>query len=243
LQTQIVSAYEQYHFHQIYQTVSHIFSVELGSFYFDVIKDRQYTCKADGLARRSTQTALYHIVEAMTRWIAPILSFTAEEIWRYIPGERAKTVFVATWYEGLTALDENAQMNSAYWAQIMDVRSAVSKRLEELRNEGKIKASLTAEVTLFAEGALYEQLAALDDELRFVLITSYAKVLPLAQKSAEALQSELKGLWIDAQPTDKTKCPRCWHHRADVGVHADHPELCQRCVDNVAGDGEVRQFA
>ncbi|MGE4503106.1 MAG: isoleucine--tRNA ligase [Thiomicrospira sp.] len=243
LQTQIVSAYEQYHFHQIYQTVSHFCSVELGSFYLDVIKDRQYTCKADGLARRSTQTALYHIVEAMTRWIAPILSFTAEEIWRYIPGERAKTVFVATWYEGLTALDENAQMNSAYWAQIMDVRSAVSKRLEELRNEGKIKASLTAEVTLFADGALYDQLAALDDELRFVLITSYAKVLPLAQKSAEALQSELKGLWIDAQPTDKTKCPRCWHHRSDVGVHVDHPELCQRCVDNVAGDGEVRQFA
>ncbi len=243
LQTQIVSAYEQYHFHQIYQTVSHFCSIELGSFYLDVIKDRQYTCKADGLARRSTQTALYHIVEAMTRWIAPILSFTAEEIWRYIPGARAKTVFVATWYDGLTALDENAAMNSAYWAQIMEVRSAVSKRLEELRNEGKIKASLTAEVTLFADGALYEQLAALDDELRFVLITSYAKVLPLAQKSAEALQSELKGLWIDAQPTDKTKCPRCWHHRADVGVHADHPELCQRCVDNVAGDGEVRQFA
>jgi isoleucyl-tRNA synthetase len=243
LQTQIVSAYEQYHFHQIFQTVSHFCSIEMGSFYLDVIKDRQYTCKADGLARRSTQTALYHIVEAMTRWIAPILSFTAEEIWRYIPGERGKTVFVATWYEGLTALDESAAMNSAYWAQMMEVRSAVSKRLEELRNEGKIKASLTAEVTLFADGALYDQLAALDDELRFVLITSYAKVLPLAQKTDAALQSELKGLWIDAQPTDKTKCTRCWHHRDDVGSHADHPDLCQRCVDNVAGDGEVRQFA
>ncbi|HEY9018659.1 isoleucine--tRNA ligase [Thiomicrospira sp.] len=243
LQTQIIESYEQYHFHQIYQAVSHFCSVEMGAFYLDVIKDRQYTCKADGLARRSAQTALYHIVEAMTRWIAPILSFTAEELWQYIPGERSKTVFVATWYEGLTALDEASAMNSAYWAQIMQVRSAVSKRLEELRNEGVIKASLTAEVTLFADAELYKLLTSLDDELRFVLITSYAKVLPLAEKTDQALESELSGLWIDAQATDKTKCPRCWHHRADVGNNTEHPELCQRCVDNVAGDGEVRHYA
>jgi len=134
-------------------------------------------------------------------------------------------------------------MNSAYWTQMIEVRSAVAKRLEELRNEGVIKASLTAEVTLFAEGDLYQQLNSLDDELRFVLITSYAKVLPLSAKTAQALESEMSGLWIDAQAADKAKCPRCWHHRDDVGVHADHPELCQRCVDNVAGNGEVRHYA
>ncbi|AEG31943.1 isoleucine--tRNA ligase [Thiomicrospira cyclica] len=243
LQQQIVASYEQYHFHQIYQAVSHFCSIELGAFYLDVIKDRQYTCKTDGLARRSAQTALYHIIEAMTRWIAPILSFTAEEIWQYIPGEREKTVFVATWYEGLTALDETAEMNSAYWAQMIEVRSAVSKRLEELRNAGEIKASLTAQVKLYADGELYNALAKLQDELRFVLITSYAQVLPLAEKSATAVESELAGLWLDAQAVQAEKCPRCWHHREDIGVDADHPELCQRCVDNVVGDGEVRHYA
>jgi isoleucyl-tRNA synthetase len=242
LQQQIVEAYDQYHFHQIYQTVLHFCSVEMGAFYLDVIKDRQYTCKKEGLARRSAQTALYHIIEAMTRWIAPILSFTAEELWQYIPGERSQTVFVETWYECLTELDEQAEMNSAYWAQIMEVRSAVSKRLEELRNDGKIKASLTAEVTLFADGDVYQNLSKLEDELRFVLITSYAEIKSLAEKTADSIESEISGLWIDAQPTDKAKCPRCWHHRADVGVNSEHPELCQRCVDNVVGEGEVRHY-
>ncbi|WP_178863723.1 isoleucine--tRNA ligase [Thiomicrorhabdus cannonii] len=243
LQQEIIEAYESYNFHAISQAVTHFCSVELGSFYLDVIKDRQYTCKTDGLARRSAQTAMYHIVEAMTRWMAPILSFTAEEIWQALPGERAPTVFVAEWYQGLTALDESTAMNSAYWERMMEVRSAVAKQLEQLRNDKVIKGSLTAEVTLYCEGELYDAIHALDDELRFVLITSYAAVKPLGEKAGNAVESEMKGLWIAANATEKPKCARCWHHREEVGHNAEHPELCQRCIDNVAGEGEVRHYA
>jgi len=243
LQKDVMAAYDEYNFLTIYQKVTHFCSIELGAFYLDVIKDRQYTCKADGLARRSAQTALYHIVEAMTRWIAPILSFTAEEIWREIPGNREKTVFVSTWYEGLTELDESATMNSEYWVKMMDVRSAVSKQLEGLRNDKVIKGSLTAEVTLYADEALYNAIAQLEDELRFVLITSSATVKPLSEKTDTAVESELAGLFIDAGATKHAKCGRCWHHREEVGSIEGHEDLCQRCVDNVEGEGEVRHFA
>jgi len=243
IQHEIVEAYEAYNFHAIYQAVTHFCSVDLGAFYLDVIKDRQYTCQADGLPRRSAQTALYHIVEAMTRWIAPILSFTAEEVWQALPGERGQTVFVETWYQGLTSLDESKEMNSAYWSEMMSVRSAVSKQLEVLRNEGQVKGSLTAEVTLYADGDLLEKLQQLEDELRFVLITSVALVKPVNDKTASAVESEKEGLWLEAVATEKPKCARCWHHQADVGQHAEDGHICGRCVDNVHGEGEVRRFA
>lgn len=243
IQQEVIQAYDEYNFHAIYQAVTHFCSIELGAFYLDVIKDRQYTCKAEGLARRSAQTALYHIIEALTRWIAPILSFTAEEIWADIPGEHAKTIFISTWYEGLTVLDESVEMNSAYWDKLIVVRSAVSKQLEQLRNDKVIKGSLTAEVTLYCDEGLSSTLNALQDELRFVLITSGATVKPLAERSDDALESELAGLWIAAGATEKAKCARCWHHRDEVGQIEEHPELCQRCVDNIEGEGEVRHFA
>lgn len=243
LQQEIIEAYDSYNFHAIYQAMTHFCSVELGAFYLDVIKDRQYTCKTDGLARRSAQTALYHIVEALTRWMAPILSFTAEEIWKEIPGNHSETVFVATWYEGLTALDESTDMNSEYWAEMMAVRSAVAKQLEQLRNDKVIKGSLTAEVTLYCDESIYSNLEKLAEELRFVLITSEATLKPLSEKTDTAVESELEGLWLDSGAAEHTKCARCWHHREEVGQIAEHPELCQRCVDNVDGNGEVRHFA
>jgi isoleucyl-tRNA synthetase len=243
IQQEVEAAYESYHFHTIYQAVTHFCSVELGAFYLDVIKDRQYTCKADSLPRRSAQTALYHIVEALTRWIAPILSFTAEEIWQSLPGDRSDTIFTEQWYEGLTALDETQSMNSAYWARMMEVRSAVAKQLEQLRNDGVVKGSLTAEVTLYADGDLFEQIQALQDELRFVLITSYAIVKPASEKTDTAITTDVDGLWVDAGAVDKPKCGRCWHHREDVGSHSEDEDLCQRCIDNVYGEGEQRQFA
>ena len=153
------------------------------------------------------------------------------------------TVFVAEWYKELTALDESTEMNSAYWAEMMEVRSAVSKPLEQLRNDKVIKGSLTAEVTLYCDDALFAKLDKLAEELRFVLITSEATVKPLAEKPDNAVESELAGLWIVSGATDKPKCSRCWHHREDVGSNEEHPELCQRCVDNVAGSGEVRSYA
>jgi len=243
IQKEIIAAYESYNFHAIYQAVTHFCSVELGAFYLDVIKDRQYTAKADGLPRRSAQTALYHIAEALTRWIAPILSFTAEELWKALPGEHSATVFTEEWYQGLTELDETKPMNSSYWTRMMEVRSAVAKELEKLRNEGVVKGSLTAKVSLYAEDELYQQIHLLENELRFVLITSYAEVNPLSEKPESAVESDVEGLWINAGAAEQPKCGRCWHHQEDVGSHSEDEALCQRCIDNVYGEGESRQFA
>ena len=243
VQQEIIKAYDEYSFLTIYQAMTHFCSIDLGSFYLDIIKDRQYTCQTQGKARRSAQTALYHIVEALTRWMAPILSFTAEEIWAMIPGEHSETIFTATWYKGLTQLDETEKMNSHYWEEIMAVRSAVSKQLEALRKNKVIKGSLTAEVTLYAEPKLQEHLSQLQQELRFALITSKASVQPLELKPDIAIETEVAGLWVVVKATNKPKCARCWHHSEEVGQITEHEELCQRCVDNIHGDGEIRHFA
>lgn len=244
LQGEIEQAYGDYNFHRISQLVHNFCSEDLGAFYLDIIKDRQYTTQAESLPRRSAQTALYHVLEALVRWIAPILSFTAEEIWRYMPGARGESVFLEEWYAGLVALDENQALNTAYWTRLLAVRKAVNKQLEAMRNAGEIKGSLTAEMALYAAAPLYEDLARLGEELRFVMITSEAQVFPADVRPEGAQAAEgVDGLWIVAKPTDKPKCARCWHHRADVGANPDYPDLCSRCVTNVAGEGEVRRFA
>lgn len=244
LQQEVIRAYEHYQFHQVYQKVHHFCSVDMGSFYLDIIKDRQYTCQPDSLARRSTQTAMYHIAEALVRWLAPVVSFTADEIWEFLPGQREESVFCTTWYEGLEALPEDFAMNRAFWEQVIAVRDEVSKKLEKLRERGGIGSSLEAEVRLYCEDGLYQLLRQLDDELRFVLITSKAEVFPLAQAPASAEPAEeIKGLKIWVEPSPHPKCVRCWHRRSDVGSHPDHSGLCGRCVENVVGPGEVRRYA
>ena len=188
---------------------------------------------------------MFHIIQAMTRWLAPILSFTAEEIWRELPGQHGESVFLERWYDQLAALPDDAAMGPKFWARVMAVRDAVNKRLETLRGEQKIGSGLDAEIDLYCDDATLAALTQLGDELRFALITSYARVHPLADKPADAIDGAVKDakVWIVATPSDHTKCVRCWHHREDVGSNAEHPELCGRCVDNVAGDGEVRQYA
>jgi isoleucyl-tRNA synthetase len=242
LQREIVAAYDTYQFHLVYQKVHNFCVVELGSFYLDVIKDRQYTTQRNSRARRSAQTALYHIVEALARWIAPVLSFTAEELWRAIPGRRDATVFTAEWYEGLQELPAGEPLGETYWQQLMEVKSAVNRVLEGQRREGLIGGTLEAEVTLYADGALLEQLRALGDELRFALITSQAWTKPLAE-AQQAVATEVEGLKLQVVKSAQPKCVRCWHHREEVGSNPAHPELCGRCVDNVDGSGEARQFA
>ncbi|MFM2483180.1 isoleucine--tRNA ligase [Celerinatantimonas sp. YJH-8] len=241
-QQEIIEAYDNYQFHVVYQKLMHFCSIELGSFYLDIIKDRQYTAKADSQARRSCQSALYHIVEAMTRWIAPILSFTADEIWQQMPGERDEFVFTGTWYEGfgIDAVDEAADQ---HWFVIQQVRDEVNKVLEQARNEKQIASPLDAKVTLFADDALKTQLDALEDELRFVLLTSATAVQSLGDANASAQTTELDGLKVWVSKANGEKCERCWQHREDVGHHHEHPTLCSRCVTNVAGDGEQRRFA
>ena len=247
-QYSIKSAYNTYQFHRVYQEAHHFCSVDLGSFYLDITKDRIYTTQEKCLARRSAQTAMYHIAEAMTRWFAPILSFTAEEIWHYLPGLRKESVFLETsWYEipAAPAMNLEHPLNSQTWnEQIIPVRDAVSKELEVLRVRGEIGASLDAEVELYCSPLeLYNGLSDLRDELRYVLITSGATVYLSSEAKGDTLPTEVPGLELKVYPSSHAKCVRCWHHREDVGRHSEHPELCGRCVDNVAGDGETRKFA
>lgn len=246
LQDEVRQAYDQYLFHVIYQKVHHFCSLDMGSFYLDIIKDRQYTCAADSIARRSAQTAMYHILEAMTRWLAPILSFTGEEIWQHMPGERSRSVFLETWYPNLFALSKDDPFGTGVWERIIEVREAVVKELERLRVAGGIGASLDAEVDLYCDGVLYDDLSRLGDELRFVLITSYARLHPLSEcpsQAVDVLIVEDQKLGIALSVSPHPKCVRCWHHRETVGSHREHPELCDRCVENVAGAGEQRRFA
>ncbi|MBI5040681.1 MAG: isoleucine--tRNA ligase, partial [Gammaproteobacteria bacterium] len=249
LQDDIKRAYDNYEFHLIYQRVHNFCAVDLGSFYLDVIKDRQYTCKADSVARRSAQTAMYLIVEALSRWLAPILSFTADEIWSHIPGERVQSVFLETWYElpemFLVDEAETQHYGMDFWKQAMGVREVVAKELEQLRVAGGIGSSLDAEVDLYCGRELHDQLRRLDDELRFVLLTSSARVHLVTTPPDNAVHFTLASgdeLWVTVAPSAHAKCARCWHHREDVGSHTEHPELCGRCVENVAGSGEQRRY-
>jgi isoleucyl-tRNA synthetase len=246
LQADILKAYDEYQFHLIYQKLHNFCSVEMGSFYLDIIKDRQYTTQPDSIARRSAQTAMYHIIEAMARWMAPILSFTAEEIWQEIPGEHGETIFFEGWYQNLAALPESFEFSPAFWNEILEVRTQVSKILENLRNEGKIGSSLDAEIDLYCSEGLLNKLTSIGDELRFVLITSYARVHPIGERPASAVDVNLasnESLAIVAEASPHAKCDRCWHHREDVGSHVAHPDLCGRCVENVEGNGEAREYA
>ena len=243
LQEEVKTAYETYQFQHIYQKVHHFCVIDLGGFYLDIIKDRQYTAKADGLARRSAQTAMYHVIEALTRWLAPIISYTADEIWQYLPGERSESVFLETWYQGLVKLDESSPMNREFWQQVMTVRTAVSKELEKSRGKGDIGSSLNAEVELYCNPAFFDVLNQLAGELHFIFITSNASVMAEQFCPEDAIQTEVDGVKLKVIVSGHKKCVRCWHQRYDVGENAEHPELCGRCVENVAGNGEHRHYA
>ena len=242
VQQEIIEAYEQYQFHAVVQKLTHFCSIELGSFYLDIIKDRQYTAKEDGLPRRSCQTAMYHIAQALVRWIAPVLSFTADEIWKSLPGNSEEFVFTSEWYEGLTALNDEEELNADFWQQLQDVRNAVNKVMEQARRDEVIGGSLQANVTLYAGQALAANLELIANELRFVLITSDVSVV-CSEPSDSAVATEVDGLSVAVTVSAGEKCERCWHHREEVGAEPTHPTLCGRCITNVDGEGEERQYA
>jgi len=246
LQEEIIQCYNNYEFRFIYQKVHNFCSEDLGAFYLDIIKDRQYTTQADSVIRHSAQTALYHISEAFTRWIAPILTFTAEELWGFLPGEREKSVLFDSWYV-FPKFSEAAEIENDVWQLLITLRVACSKELEVLRNNKTIGSSLDAEITLFVDKNLCNErlqstLNLLGDELRFVLICSYAFVV-IDNCPENAITTDIEGVSLLAKASEHEKCVRCWHHREDVGIHSEHPELCGRCIDNVAGDGENRHYA
>ncbi|ATZ72522.1 isoleucine--tRNA ligase [Idiomarina sp. X4] len=243
LQKQLLEAYDSYQFHSVVQKLMHFCSIELGSFYLDIIKDRQYTAKSEGLARRSCQTALHHIAEALVRWMAPICSFTAQEIWGLLPGERGEYVFTESWYEGFSEFAGVSDTENAFWMQLLDVRDTVNQALEQARRDDVIGGSLQAEVTLYADDKLATSLNRLGEELRFALLTSEARVDALDNAPANAVKAEKLALAVEVKPSAYKKCERCWHHREEVGTLPEHDDLCQRCVTNIDGEGEERRFA
>jgi isoleucyl-tRNA synthetase len=245
LQEEIVEAYRKYEYHAIYQKVLNFCVADLGGFYLDLLKDRLYTMPKRSQPRRSAQTALFHIAEAMVRWLAPILSFTADEIWSFMPGKRSESVFLETWYklptvEGGGAID---------WNLFLTLKAAVAAELEKLRVAGTIGSSLDAEVEVFAKDEFREKLMALGEELRFLLITSNAVVKRVSNAAGPPVGAvkvvdiaKEGGVWVRVAASTAPKCGRCWHHRPEVGSIAEHPTICKRCVDNLDEPGESRKL-
>lgn len=251
-QATIDEAYDSYQFHTVYQTINHFCSVDMSSFYLDIIKDRQYTMASDSHGRRSAQTAMYMITDALVRWIAPVLSFTADEIWQHLrkhsaqdKANRAQTVFTQTYSDSLFALDEKAAICGDDWQAITHIRDAVSKSLETLRSAGDIGGALEASVTIYASAEVASVLEKLGDELRFVFITSTATVSSMDSKPANTDTLSVNGhdFAVHSSKATGEKCVRCWHLRDDVGSDEQYPEVCSRCISNVHGQGEHRAIA
>ena len=242
LQEAVIQHYADYQLHQVFQKVHHFCSQQMGAFYLDVIKDRLYTAASHSPARRSAQTAMHHILQSLTRLIAPILTFTADEIWQQMGSE--KHVLFEQWYD-FSDLETETKITQEQWQQIAEVRQSVSKSIEVLRKSGEIGASLEAAVTLYVDADLKNTLDLLGDELRFILITSAAQVLPLEAAPSDVVVESLSEAKMGVTVTlaEGEKCQRCWHIRTDVGGDAAHPNICGRCVENVQGVGEVRKVA
>ena len=241
-QAAIVAAYERYDFPEIVQRVQNFCTNELGALYLDITKDRLYTMPTDSRGRRSAQSAMYRILEAMVRWLAPIVTFTAEEIWESMPGSRSESVLFETWYDGLDVREDGDARG--WWSTLLGVRNSASQVLERMRKDGQIGASLDAVVTIHADTATQAALAESAAELRFFFITSEVTLSPLEGRPTSAERVELDGaeVYVSATVSEAVKCIRCWQHRADVGANPDHPEICGRCVENVTGQGEDRRW-
>jgi len=253
LEKSCLEHYNSYQFHLAGASLQGILATEISGFYFSIIKDRLYTMALNSLGRRSAQTALFHILEILVRLIAPILSFTSEEIWQEIKKmeqargitSRAESVFMTRWYTAINEADfdlSKDKITQDDWREIQNLRAAVNKELEKLRVAGAIGSSLAASVTLYCDEKVLSVLTKLKNDLRFILITSTAVVKDFATAPVEVITTEIPGLKLSVIPTAHKKCSRCWHYCEDVG-NKDHPELCGRCVENLFGKGEERLYA
>ncbi|MCY4357976.1 MAG: isoleucine--tRNA ligase [Gammaproteobacteria bacterium] len=243
LQLEVIKHYHEYNFLNVVQRIQNFCIIELGGFYLDVIKDRQYTTPINSLPRRSTQTALFHVVEMLSRMIAPILSFTADEVWQHLPGERVDSVFLTDFSDALPLLPQSTHFTDAFWSDVMAARSAVNRELEVNRTNKAINSGLSAEVDLYCDEHWKFLLDQLGNELRFVFIVSRATVHALNSAPQNASKTDITGLMITVMPSAYAKCERCWHHCEDVGSDPAHPGICARCVVNLGTDGEQRLIA
>ena len=243
VQQAVTAAYERHDYPEVVARIQNFCTNELGALYLDITKDRLYTMPTDSRGRRSAQSAMYRIAEALVRWLAPILSFTAEEIWQALPGQRGDSVLFETWYDGLAAT-QAAPEQRRWWADLLAIRDTASRVLEGMRKAERIGAALEAKLVLHADTATQARYADVAGELRFFFITSEFTLAPSTPRADDAARAELDGAeaWISAEVSAAAKCVRCWHRRDDVGSHAGHPELCGRCVSNVEGPGEDRRW-
>ena len=229
LQAQCEGDYGKYEFHRVVQALQTFCSEDLGGFYLDILKDRLYTTAANSTARRSAQSALWYVTQTFVKLMAPILSFTAEEVWQTITGDADDSIMLHTWQPLPVLADEGTLLDK--WSKIRIYRADVTRALEELRIAGQIGSSLQAEVTMHADGEKYDLLTSLADDLRFVFICSKTQVIRSAEDK------------VECAPLAHAKCERCWHVREDVGADPAHPEICGRCVSNLHGEGEPRACA
>lgn len=245
-QLKIISNYKKYQFHNVIKYIMRFCSIDMSSFYLNVIKDRQYTFQQKSLARRSCQTALYHITEAVVRWIAPILSFTSDEIWQYIPGKRSQYVFTEEWYDGLFKLDSNQFMTRENWKVFFNIKDKINKQIEEARVDGVIKESLEAHIVLYINTKLADQLRVLNHELAFGLLVASIVIvdyddtcMPDQQHINDNGEINLK---IVLTKTKGVKCLRCWNYTAYVNQYQNYLDLCSKCLQNIVGVGENRKY-
>ena len=239
LQDEIISDYDNYQFHQAFKKIHNFCANELGGFYLDILKDRLYTSKKNSDARRSCQTTLYFVLEALVRWVSPILSFTAEEAWQ-LHKPNSSSIHLLEWFNGWNDSSAELAITNEEWNMVLNIRSEVNRMLEASRNNEIIGSALDAEIDLFCSPEIKTVLSKFSDELRFVFITSEARVFDFEEKG-EA--TELEGLRVGVRKTNEKKCERCWHSREEVGQIGKHPSLCGRCVENIEGEGEVRLYA
>ena len=237
LQDEIKQDYENFQFHQAFQKIHNFCANDLGGFYLDILKDRLYTAKTDSDARRSSQTALSNILQALLRWISPVLSFTAEEAWLLME-EDEDSVHLLEWFEDWNDFGE-LKISDDEWNKVLEIRSEVNKHIEETRNQEIIGSALEADLELCCDKSFKQLLDKFEEELRFIFITSDAKV----SLSEEGSSTNIEGLKVKVVKTQNQKCVRCWHSRPDVGQIKGHESICGRCFENVKGKGEVRLFA
>ena len=227
VQGEIRAHFDAYEFHPVVSKLQLYCSEDLGAFYLDVLKDRLYTTAPKSLARRSAQTALHHITHAMLRWMAPFLSFTAEEAWTTFG--QSESIFLETFTE---LVPSNAALMDK-WSHLQNIREIANKKIEDKRTEGSVGASLQAELTIHCDETTYNMLASLGEDLKFVFITSKVTLV----KATNA------GLTVEVKSSEAQKCERCWHYSESVGSDTAHPTICTRCTSNLWGSGEQRSFA
>ena len=243
VQEDIIKDYNNYNFHMVVQHIHHFCSIEMGSFYLEIIKDRQYTASTKGNARKSSQNALYHILQALVRWISPILCFTADEIWESITFENSQELVLCQWYDKINCFELFLPFTLEYWKIIKKIRDECNKLIEEKRTRGEIGGSLEIEMILYVNKILYRKLLPISSELHFALIVSKVFLKPSQNKTSSALVTSIPGLFVELTKSSEKKCERCWHYCHSIGKNLKYHDICSRCIKNITTEkGENREF-